>query len=132
MGKYYHYDQNNSGGVFEVTEFVAPNVIIEADSPEEAKQLAIDMGIYFDGCASGEDCSCCGDRWYEADELETPYKLFNWREFSSDKEPETTKSIKKFCQSLADNQNCHNPKEPACILHTKDGKIINFYSNKGK
>lgn len=66
--KFYHFDQNNSGGSFVADEHVAHNVIIEANNAEHANKLAWEIGIYFNGCDDGTDCSCCGDRWYEADE----------------------------------------------------------------
>lgn len=60
---FFTYSQNNSGGVFcEPAKYV----IIEADSADEANRIAEDNGLYFDGCMTGSDCSCCGDRWYRA------------------------------------------------------------------
>lgn len=73
--KFYCFDQNNSGGSFVVDENVAHNVIIEANSAAHANELALKIGIYFNGCDDGTDCSCCGDRWHVMDELggkETP------------------------------------------------------------
>lgn len=61
---FYLYNQNNSGGGFVTDDGLAQNVIIEADNAGEADYLAVGIGIYFDGCESGGDCSCCGDRWY--------------------------------------------------------------------
>lgn len=58
---FYHYRQNNSGGGFEGP---AINVIVEALEAGEADSRAKEVGVYFDGCADGIDCSCCGDRWY--------------------------------------------------------------------
>ena len=63
---YYDYRQNNSGGNFDIDDRVAVNVIIEADSAEEADAIAETKGLYFDGCDNGSDCHCCGDRWYRA------------------------------------------------------------------
>lgn len=60
---FYCYGQNNSGGVFEITNDVTLNVVIEADSPDQADAKAEEIGIYFDGCELGIDCPCCGDRW---------------------------------------------------------------------
>ena len=61
---FYLYDQNNSGGGFDVNDRVTYNVIIEADSADEADAKAEDVGIYFDGTEDdGPDCPCCGDRW---------------------------------------------------------------------
>lgn len=63
--KFYNFCQNNSGGHFAVDENVAHNVWIEAASMREAIAKAEELGIYFNGCASGQDCNCCGDRWHE-------------------------------------------------------------------
>lgn len=61
---FYNYSQNNSGGSFYgVTEYW-----IEADSPDEADDIAeMSTDIYFNGCDTGMDCSCCGDRWYRTE-----------------------------------------------------------------
>jgi hypothetical protein len=57
---FYTYRQNNSGGYF-----VGPTtVIVEADNADEANQIAEANDLYFDGCSTGDDCSCCGDRWH--------------------------------------------------------------------
>lgn len=63
--RYFHFSQNNSGGSFDINEELAHHVIIQAHSASEANRLAKDVGIYFDGCESGADCDCCGDRWSE-------------------------------------------------------------------
>jgi len=72
--KFFTFRQNNSGGSFDISETVAHNVIIEAHSAKEANAHAEDIGIYFDGCETGADCNCCGDRWYAAweDGTDTP------------------------------------------------------------
>jgi len=58
---FYHFSQNNSGGHFSGP----PHVVIEAINASEANYIAQQNDIYFNGCASGIDCTCCGDRWYE-------------------------------------------------------------------
>lgn len=65
---FYSYRQNNSGGFFITDENagLGPRVLIEASSAHEANDRAKTIGIYFDGCDSGEDCECCGDRWDRA------------------------------------------------------------------
>lgn len=65
MVKFYTYYQNNSGGGFITNNDVKEYVIIEAHSSEQANDIAENIGIYFDGMLSGEDCSCCGSRWNE-------------------------------------------------------------------
>lgn len=65
--KFYEYIQNNSGGSFKVDKDAGIDhyVIIEAMDSNHANTRAKEIGIYFDGCNSGRDCSCCGDRWSE-------------------------------------------------------------------
>jgi hypothetical protein len=61
---FYTFYQNNSGGVFSFKQdAISHFVIIEAESDEEANKKAESLGIYFDGCSTGRDCECCGDRW---------------------------------------------------------------------
>lgn len=64
----YEFRQNNSGGAFVINRNLDINLWIEADSPEDANKTAQSIGVYFDGCEIGVDCSCCGDRWYMANE----------------------------------------------------------------
>ena len=56
---FYTYRQNNSGGTFVYDESagISVNVIIEANSREQAKRRAEQIGLYFDGQM---DCDCCG------------------------------------------------------------------------
>tara|TARA_R110000824_G_scaffold64097_4_gene167787 strand:- start:193 stop:600 length:408 start_codon:yes stop_codon:yes gene_type:complete len=61
--RWFHYRQNNSGGSFYGPE----NVIVQAVTAEAANERgAVLAGLYFDGVADGQDCGCCGDRWYRA------------------------------------------------------------------
>ena len=64
---FWTYRQNNSGGYSAGPDYV----VVEADSCGEANDLAQEKaGVYFDGCESGIDCECCGDRWSRAWEWE--------------------------------------------------------------
>ena len=63
---FYHYNQNNSGGSFDEDDKVCRHVIIEAAGPVSADLKAEEIGIYFNGCDTGQDCPCCGDRWSTA------------------------------------------------------------------
>lgn len=68
--KFYTYSQNNSGGSFTISEKdgICEYVIIEAANASQANARAEEIGLYFNGCEDGYDCSCCGDRWYSASE----------------------------------------------------------------
>lgn len=63
--KFYTFVQNNSGGHFhhEPTSGIGYAVAVEALDVAHAKQRAEAAGVYFDGCSTGRDCACCGDRW---------------------------------------------------------------------
>lgn len=65
--KWFAFRQNNSGGSFdhEPEEGIGTTVFVEATDAAHAKDRAERIGLYFDGCAKGMDCSCCGDRWSE-------------------------------------------------------------------
>jgi hypothetical protein len=58
---FFTFDQNNSGGVHKPP---AIYVIVEAKDHEDANNRAEEHSLYFNGCDSDIDCSCCGDRWY--------------------------------------------------------------------
>ncbi|ALH46439.1 hypothetical protein ABNC92_10725 [Paenibacillus larvae] len=60
---YFTFNQNNPGGFTVVNDSVCGVVIIEADTADQANKKAEEIGIYFYGCSTGNDCPCCGDRW---------------------------------------------------------------------
>ena len=68
--KFYTFNQNNSGGSFvaDKKNGISEFVIIEALTADDANTRAENIGIYFNGCEDGNDCPCCGDRWYQASE----------------------------------------------------------------
>jgi hypothetical protein len=68
---FYTFIQNNSGGDFVINDDVAQYVIIEADNANQANEIALKVGIYFDGTCGGPDCPCCGDRWSSVSERDT-------------------------------------------------------------
>ena len=63
---FYEFSQNNSGGSFDHDRDagIGYRVWIEANNADQANDLAEGIGLYFDGCDTGMDCDCCGDRWY--------------------------------------------------------------------
>lgn len=70
--KYWHLRQNNSHGLW--ARGMPQHAIIKADSIEEANYIAEANGVYFDGIAFGQDCSCCGDRWRRlSEDYDDPY-----------------------------------------------------------
>jgi hypothetical protein len=114
---WYCFSQNNSGGQFHIDSVsgIAGHVIIEADSAEEANEKALDIGLYWDGCAKEIDCECCGDRWYPVDEFE---KSDNGAPMVYHKTP--------YEYALADMFNS------GVAVHFKDGQIRFFDNCSGK
>jgi hypothetical protein len=67
LSKFWTFSQNNSGGKFDYqpNDGITHYVIVEATNETHALARALDIGLYFNGCDSGMDCDCCGDRWSE-------------------------------------------------------------------
>lgn len=61
---FFHFNQNNSGGSFSLTDNLTHHVVVEAHDAAHANLRLTQLGGYFDGCSMGRDCDCCGDRWY--------------------------------------------------------------------
>lgn len=150
MGKkFYEFNQNNSGGSFHTDDKLCHRVIIEANDTDEAIDIAEDMGIYFNGCDSGMDCECCGDRWstpWDSCEFPKIYGAFSLTEATSisDKyngktEPATKKSygvrdtnvifenVEDYAQYLADDYGWTTPDVRIFYL---DGNVKEIFSNK--
>lgn len=62
--RYFAFSQNNSGGGFHRDENYGEYVVIAAKDADHANDRVQEIGVYFNGCDSERDCSCCGDRWY--------------------------------------------------------------------
>lgn len=71
---FYTFIQNNSGGEWIFNENLAHFTIVEANTYDDALEIAEKLEIYFNGVARGIDCSCCGDRWddYNNNNSQTP------------------------------------------------------------
>lgn len=65
---WFHFHQNNSGGRYrnDHARGIGHDVWIEGRDVDDANRRAEGIGLYFDGCDTGQDCSCCGDRWSRA------------------------------------------------------------------
>lgn len=112
---FFTYNQNNSGGHFDINDKVCQYVVIEADDYRFANILAEDIGIYFNGCDTGYDCDCCGDRWNSAwddgDGTETPM-LYG-------KSPNLLKEDRYGLTMVADG-------EIYCRVYYKNGTVEEF------
>lgn len=153
---FYQFDQNNSGGSFDVDENVCHRLFIEAYSLEEATDKAESLGCYWDGVENGIDCPCCGDRWYSGDEVDLEkyttegysvwehdgetwakkyggYKIIESPKFVQSYHLRvyqgkiSFKDIEEYAQYFADEYGWTTP--DARIFY-KDGTVKEIYSNK--
>lgn len=62
--QFYKFNQNNSGGSFDLTDDLTHLVFIEASDEDATIHKFEQIGGYFNGVEDGVDCECCGDRWY--------------------------------------------------------------------
>jgi hypothetical protein len=129
---FFTFYQNNSFGVYTESETLKAYVIIQADSAQEANWFAQDLGIYFDGADTGEDCPCCGDRWYRVEDGEgttTPTIYGGDAENYSDRcsifykngvydeKPFNGKTAENFAREIvADPETTMDDKVAACII----------------
>ena len=99
---FFEYDQNNTGGSFDVDDKLCHRLIIEAEDNGKADEIAENLGCYWDGVDNGMDCSCCGDRWYSGHELNfeemntrwNGYEISQWLKESSMSEKEAVEKLK--------------------------------------
>lgn len=115
---FYQFDQNNSGGVFDVDDKVCHRLFIEADSEGEACAKAEELGCYWDGVEKEIDCPCCGDRWYFPDVV----NFENWgnKQFGS---------IEELAQYLANRYGWTNPD---ARIYYANGDVVEIYKTKEK
>lgn len=128
MTQFFEFCQNNSGGgfTFDASSGISHIVIVEADDTQDAVDRAESIGLYFNGCSTGQDCSCCGDRWYEpyggGDEVPSHYNR-PLVEFGSD-EHKAEPNYWEVSAWMA-------PKEEA-FVHLVDGRFFGFHLVNGQ
>ena len=110
--KWFLFQQNNSGGYFDVDNKVCHRVFIQATNASEAEDIAEGLGIYFNGVDNGNDCGCCGDRWSSADIVELPVKYFGAIELTT---------VEEYAQYLADT---YGSTTPDGRLFYKNGNVV--------
>jgi hypothetical protein len=146
---FYEFSQNNSGGSFRVDDKLCHRLVIEADNEDKATQLAIHLGVYFDGVRQGRDCSCCGDRWSSCKELRLVYEAMKDKKEAQqlakkyggavEKSPQdkyykyprfslTFKDELGYLQYIADT---YGWTAPDCRVFYKDGTVKEIFASKG-
>lgn len=111
---FYKFRQNNTYGQRQTVEGVLGYAVyVQAYTAASANEIAQGLGIYFDGCASGLDCECCGDRWSRADEGEGEEAPLMYGE------PLEEAAKKRFWSNLP------------VYVHYRDGRVVEFRQPKG-
>ena len=146
-GKFYEFNQNNTGGSFATDSELCHRLLIEANSEDEAIFKAESMGVYFNGVENDMDCPCCGDRWYFPSEVEFPYAYGSmtekeaisasemygaevveakrgWKDRNKDVVFSTPES---YAQYLADN---HGWTSPDVRIFRSDGSVVEIFSQR--
>lgn len=109
---FYYFSQNNSGGSFD--DSLGYGIIVEADNADEANDIAESKGVYFNGCETERDCSCCGDRWYPVSDRDATDMPMIYNEKHTNCGPDVL-----------------NYKLPTPIFY-KDGRVVNFKNGPTK
>lgn len=119
---FYHYHQNHSGGhwAFDAERGISVEVIVEADSALDANDKAERIGLYWNGCEQGLDCSCCGDRWDEQfeDEKGDPEPAV-YGQLVLDKNGVGRKPSERGLKWMGD--------KPDGFVHFADGRVVPFW-----
>ena len=110
---FFAFGQNNSGGSFDFDEDAGIThwVVIEAKNADDANNKAQTIGLYFDGCSDGRDCSCCGDRRCPVDK--------------HDEEPEPLIYGEPIPKAMDGGFRWMDPGKEVAI-HYSDGRIVWF------
>jgi hypothetical protein len=112
---FYEFRQNNSGGGFTIDEDrgLSVMVVVEADDLADANDRARRIGLYFNGCDTGRDCPCCGDRWYEV-----------WNDRDASEVPAYHGT--PIEEVVTDNMINWADDQPAVYVHFKDGTRVGY------
>jgi len=125
---WYEYRQNNSGGSFVENDSVAHYVLVQATSTADADNKAESVGIYFDGCHKGYDCTCCGDRWYSADRPLDKFRVYTWGKGRYDTDYD---KVEDYAQALTDDDSFAKEGKSVVVVYFADG-TKQVFKKKGK
>jgi hypothetical protein len=116
---FYTFNQNNSGGsfVFDEDRGLSTHVIVEADSADAANDIAESIGIYFNGCDLGIDCTCCGNRWGAVYETQ------------GESEPSIYALTIREWMSAQPSFKWQGEGKPEIYVHYADGTLQGFHMN---
>lgn len=117
---FYEFNQNNSGGSFDVTDTLCHRLLIQADNEKDAILVAESLGCYWNGCDSGTDCDCCGDRWSKDFIDEIPESDIKYDDI-------VFQNVEQYAQHFA---NEYGWTTPDCRIFYKNGKVKEIFTCK--
>jgi hypothetical protein len=149
---FYEFTQNNSGGHMDYDEKLTHRIYIEAENTKSAYSIAEDFGVYFNGVEDGNDCPCCGDRWYDGSELSFPHQTGSFTEDEAKaivdvvggtivptkykgqrKEVRVDivfETIDEYAKYMANQWNYFKSDKAECRVFYKNGDVLEVYTDK--
>lgn len=126
--KWFEFNQNNSGGYFDVDDKVCHRLFIEAEAFNDAVEKAEELGCYWDGVDKGIDCSCCGDRWGKWDDRPVDLERYKTEGYKSLSHGTLYfNNIEEYAQFLADK---FGWTVPDGRIYYNDGNVKEVFSKK--
>ena len=127
--KWFKFNQNNSGGSFDVDDKVCHRLFIEAELFSDAVEKAEELGCYWDGVDKGVDCPCCGDRWDKWNDDPIDIEQYKTEGYESVNGKIYFDNIEEYAQYLADN---YGWTTPDARIYYDDGSVKEIFSSKPK
>ena len=124
---FYVFDQNNSGGFFDVNDKVCHRLFIEADNVYEAIAKAEELGCYWNGVDAGVDCPCCGDRWSCSYMEPIPLDKYKTEGYKAWRKTYYFEGIEEYAQYLANEYGWTNPDGR---IFYKDGTVKEIFTER--
>lgn len=118
---FYKFNQNNTGGSFITDDKLCHRLFIEADNSDQAITRAESLGCYWNGVETGDDCPCCGDRWYQPwtdDGMTFPYQYGKDRVFQT---------MAEYAEYMADQ---YGRTKPDCRIFYANGEVVEVFSKR--
>ena len=126
--KWFEFNQNNSGGSFDVDDKVCHRLFIEAESFDDAVKKAEELGCYWDGVDDGIDCPCCGDRWSKWNDDPVGIELYKTEGYKSFSYGTLYfNNIEEYAQFLADK---YGWTVPDGRIYYSDGNMKEIFSKR--
>lgn len=119
--KFWHFDQNNSGGIFDYDPGagISHHLLIEAATEQEAKDYFRDIVSSY---TASYDCNCCGDRW----------SAYTYESFTTAQEWLDKHVSSGWAHKWMTSKRTGNPISYEAFAHYADGRIEGLWPDTEK